>query len=181
MRTSSKTLTKRKNKRQCELGRNCPYISEYQHQLEFDHSVVETKTSITSRQDVFSGRGKKLGSLVQDSSTRVLIRDESAESFFCDVCRMRFPLTTLENHIQHGTANSAQPTDSSRKRVRVEQDEEYERSVLADMKKMTEEEDRRRESQRQQALLKEREALQRAVAISYQNELEGNSTPFFLA
>lgn len=65
--TKSKPRAKKINgKKICPEGYNCPYKSEYQHQLEFTHDDTDNnnnnndKTSSTSSTKVFSGKGRTL-------------------------------------------------------------------------------------------------------------------------
>lgn len=53
---TAKRQKKEKKKPLCELGSQCPYIHEYQHNLEFSHEGTGTCESAISFQ-AFSGRG----------------------------------------------------------------------------------------------------------------------------
>ena len=60
-----KKIRKEKRKRDCELGSKCPYKDEYQHQLEYDHGLVQSEkgktTKSTSAFRPFGGKCYKLG------------------------------------------------------------------------------------------------------------------------
>ena len=49
----------RKRKRQCELGKSCPYQDEYQHDLEFSHDLPAPPPKDAAK--AFQGSGRALG------------------------------------------------------------------------------------------------------------------------
>lgn len=187
VRTKSKhRSTFNKGKRQCELGQNCPYKTEYQHQLEFDHGMITTseRSNSSSERDIpFHGRGHKLGSIsgpiqptvrkIGNVSSRVIHNrvDNTPDSFYCEICKVNVLLAALENHMHSSNENNA---TAKRDSVRMEQDEAYEQSLLTDIVEMAAKEEKLKELERQQTKKAEREALERAMMDSFQEELRGN-------
>ena len=177
-----------KGKRQCELGQNCPYKSEYQHQLEFDHgTTAERSNNNSSEKNIpFIGRGHKLGTIsgvehpmqpkvrkVDNVSNRAPHSrvDNSPNSFYCEICKANVLLAAMENHMHFPNENNA---IAKRDSVRMEQDEAYEQSLLTDIVEMAAKEEKLKELERQQKKKAEREALERVMMDSFQEELRGN-------
>jgi hypothetical protein len=191
----TKTFSKNKygrGKRQCELGQNCPYKTEYQHQLEFDHGstvpTVERSNNSSEKPVSFIGRGYKLGTVTSfDHSRQTTTKkihnasnsnrnlqnrvDDTSDSFFCEICKENVLFSELEKHIHSSNKNSVA---LKRDLVRMEQDEAYEQSLLTDIVEMTAKEEQQREIERQQSKKAEREAMERAMMDSFQEDLHGN-------
>ena len=72
-----------KGKIPCELGSSCPYVSEYQHQLEFDHSAVShVSASGTNQQhDPFSGKGHTLNNSNRGNHSSTAFKRDYTEAF----------------------------------------------------------------------------------------------------
>ena len=56
---------KKGGKKECDLGTSCPYVNEYQHQLEFAHNNDKPE----STNAIFSGGGNRLGDSLSSSSS----------------------------------------------------------------------------------------------------------------
>jgi hypothetical protein len=104
------------SKKLCEEGMTCPYINEYQHQLEFTHS----SSSIASKKPYmpFVGKGKVVGSgigVYSENHTnkgrklggsndfhhqRSENRTVSDDNIACGICGFEMSLTTLEKHMR---------------------------------------------------------------------------------
>lgn len=78
VKSKTKTLNKASSsgRKKCELGSNCPYQHEHQHQLEFYHSIDKTnpKKANTSNGPKefkpFSGKGYKLSGVTSMTECR---------------------------------------------------------------------------------------------------------------
>ena len=58
---TTKTKTSSSSKKKCELGSKCPYIAEYQHQLEFSHDDKEVSVSRKHNEASSSSSGSFVG------------------------------------------------------------------------------------------------------------------------
>lgn len=128
--TSIATVAKRnrENKRkECEHGKSCPYINEYQHQLEFSHDNQFIKPVQKRDETIFSGKGNRIG-----SSNSALVNRNQDDLFLCEICSRSIPISVIELHIINHERNG--------EALKKQQEYEYEQSVINDLKRQHKEE-----------------------------------------
>lgn len=153
--------SRKSHKKECDLGRDCPYQEEYQHLLEFSHDCAPTARNAPVRANNlgFVGSGHRLGGSGESNWTRQAPKmwDDLIQ---CELCSARVSIEQIAVHLaqheSHGKINS----------LKNEQDSALEESILLDIQRLSEE-----ESTRQAELAKERKAaelkeMEEALAIS---------------
>lgn len=171
----------------CPKGMSCPYINEYQHQLEFSHSSVPLGPPSTSSSPAFtSSQGKRLGG---SSTSSILLRDEiipppykqprlltedvphplphwdgitNSDSVLCGICGASVSLMALDSHMSLHEGSSSSSTVTASRALQVQQNQEYEESILQDILKSSAEDARKRHARQKQISDEERESLAKA-------------------
>eukprot|EP00600_Ochromonadales_sp_CCMP1393_P009036 CAMPEP_0174971872 /NCGR_PEP_ID=MMETSP0004_2-20121128/10280_1 /TAXON_ID=420556 /ORGANISM="Ochromonas sp., Strain CCMP1393" /LENGTH=424 /DNA_ID=CAMNT_0016221963 /DNA_START=88 /DNA_END=1362 /DNA_ORIENTATION=+ len=174
------------SKKICELGWKCPYLNEYQHQLEFSHDhepIISTENNFAA----FTGASHKLGAINNEllngldySNTASNSSSSSSSSssnysnslsinnwgaadepIFCDMCSNYIHLSELETHMKsHEMRGDA---------IRKEQDSEYEKSLLLDLQRKFHDQETKRAAEEKKNTEK---ALALSLAISKKAERE---------
>jgi len=163
--------SRKSHKKECDLGRNCPYQEEYQHLLEFSHDCAPTARNTTVRASNlgFVGGGHRLGGSAEPSWTRQAprMRDDLIQ---CELCSARVSIEQIAVHLaQHESIGKTS-------NLKNEQDSALEESILLDIQRLSEQ-----ESARQAELEKERKAaevkeIEEALAISISEAHKGTCT-----
>ena len=100
-----------RKKKKCELGSECPYKNEYQHQMEFSHDLIaptSLKSTPASNFRPFSGVGETMSSSSSNNgkishSVSALIRPETDSiSETIDLCDVLSPVLKSQDNVDCG-------------------------------------------------------------------------------